>query len=104
MIRVYTAESLPAVSFVKTLLESEGIACILRNEHLSSGMGELPLIECWPELWILNAHNERRARELVAEFIRDAERDHGPDWTCAKCNEQVEGVFHLCWNCGARRS
>jgi hypothetical protein len=50
MIRVYAAPTMAMVAHVRAVLEGEGIACVVRNEFLGAGAGELPPIECWPEV------------------------------------------------------
>ena len=102
MIRVYTAQNIALVAPVRNLLEANGIPCILRNDFLSAGRGELPPIECWPEVWVTNDSDAERARELVAEATRGADPDAEP-WRCTRCGEEVDAVFAECWNCGAER-
>ena len=102
MIRVYTAQNIALIAPVKNLLEANGIPCILRNDFLSVGRGELPPIECWPEVWVTNDSDAQQARQLVTEVIQ------GPDpaiesWRCPRCGEEVDAVFAECWNCGAER-
>ncbi len=67
MIRVYTAQAIAIVGNVKNVLEANGIPCVLRNEFLSAGQGELPPIECWPEVWVAYDSDAERAKQLVAE-------------------------------------
>ena len=42
MQRVYSSFNLLAVHHAKNVLETEGIRATVKNEHLSSAMGELP--------------------------------------------------------------
>jgi hypothetical protein len=97
MKKLDSTESLVTINHWKNILESEGIACELRNEHLGSVMGEVPFVEVWPQLWIVNDLDYDRARQLldkdaVAESPTEA-------WTCKKCGEENEGQFAACWNC-----
>lgn len=103
MIRVYTAQLLPNVAVVKAMLESQQIPCVLRNEHLASGIGELPLVECWPELWVVHDYHAERARALVEEYMAPSAHDQEPPWQCAVCHEMVDAVFARCWNCQAEQ-
>lgn len=98
---VYSSPILALVSHFRALLESEGIACRIRNEYLSGAAGELPPVECWPELCVEPAF-EDRARRLIAAAQRQTAPDW-PEWTCAGCGERIEGQFTDCWNCGAGR-
>ena len=96
MIRVYTAQTLALVTIARHALEAQGIPCVLRNEFLSAGRGELPPIETWPELWVAD-EDQARARELLAEEPGTAARL----WYCRPCGELIEGVFGRCWKCGS---
>jgi hypothetical protein len=102
MIRVYTAQALAMASNVRNALEADGIPCVLRNEFLSAGRGELPPIECWPEVWVVNDVDAERARELMAEATESGEAT-GERWRCPSCAEEVDAVFAECWSCGAAR-
>lgn len=88
-----------AVGHVRGLLEAEGIPCEIRNEGGSGAAGELPFTQVYPELWILNDRDETRARAIVRDF-RESATPPGPDWTCPRCHEGVDGIFSECWNCG----
>ena len=52
MRKVHTAESAIEIAHLRNLLESEGIACLVRNDRLAGVIGEIPFVECWPELWV----------------------------------------------------
>lgn len=103
MIQVFTAQALHTVGFVKSLLASEGIPSMIRNEHLNSAMGELPPIECWPELWIVNDADEARAKGIVDDYLNRINMTPGPAWNCRQCGELVDGEFDICWNCQTQR-
>lgn len=96
MRRVYSSFDRIAVHHARNLLEAEGIHSLVRNEFLSSAMGELPPAECQAELWILKAEDEPRATEILARPAVS-----GPDWNCASCGEACGAQFSQCWNCGA---
>lgn len=76
--------------------------CQLRNEFLGAAAGELPPLECWPELWLVNAGDEARARALMTA-IRNAPKPAGGEWVCPECRAPGEAGFDVCWNCGADR-
>jgi len=96
--RVFSSYNLQVVHHKKNLLEAAGIRAMVRNEFLSSAMGELPPGECQVELWILDESDLRRAEEvLYTRPIVDS------DWTCS-CGERLGGQFTQCWRCGAYRS
>jgi len=103
MKRVYTAQSLMMVGFLKQTLEQEGFNCFIKNELLAGGAGELPLIECWPELWIVHDRQLARARARVEEILH-ADAHVQPAWRCRHCDESLEGQFEQCWCCGTLRA
>ena len=88
--------------YLRGVLESHGIGCLLRNEYLSGAAGELPINETWPELWVLNDQDFQRARELVDAVLAAGKNDAGA-WVCPRCAESLEGQFEFCWKCGAER-
>ncbi len=102
MKRIYTAQSLVMVGFLKESLKMEGINCFIKNELLAGGAGELPLIECWPELWIVHDDHFARARALIEEILH-ADNHAQPAWRCPRCHEPLEGQFEQCWRCGTLR-
>jgi hypothetical protein len=97
--KVHTAESIIEVAHLRNVLESEGIACFVRNEGLAGALGELPFVACWPELWVLRNGDALRARGLI-DAARSADPD-APTWTCARCGERLEGQFVDCWQCSS---
>lgn len=102
MKRVYTAQSLMMVGFLKEALESEGVRCFIKNELLGGGAGELPPTECWPELWITNDREFARARARI-EALMGGGNGERPAWRCGQCDEPLEGQFTQCWRCGRLR-
>ena len=97
MKRVYSSYSLAAVHHARNLLESAGIRAVVRNEYLSSAMGELPPAECQPQLWVVDDSDAARAELLLDE------KPAGPDWVCS-CGETLGAPFTQCWRCGAFRA
>ena len=97
MKKLTSADSLITINHFKNLLEAEGIPCQIRNEHLGSIVGEMPFVETWPELWVVNDLDFDRATQLITDA--DAESPSAP-WRCRKCGEENEGQFAACWNCG----
>ncbi|MHB8120594.1 MAG: putative signal transducing protein [Desulfuromonadaceae bacterium] len=96
---VYSASHIPLVSVFKGILEGFGIRCWLKNEFLSSGMGEIPPIECWPQLCVEDDDYEE-AKAIIEEAL--AEKDLH-EWKCDSCGEVIEGQFGECWKCGTSR-
>ena len=95
-IKLYTAADIIEAQLLQKLLASEGITTTLKNENLQSGVGELPFVEMWPEIWVLHLRDLERARQLLNEFVN---RKTASDWVCTICNEHNPGSFDICWAC-----
>lgn len=95
-IKLYTAADIIEAQLLKKLLASKGIVTTLKNENLQSGVGEIPFVEMWPELWLLDLHDLDRAREVLNEFVN---RKTASDWVCTICSERNPGSFEICWMC-----
>ena len=96
---VYSASSISIISIFQNILERHGIRCWIKNEFLCAGMGELPLIECWPQLCVdddLFPEAERIVEAALSEEDLVA-------WQCDSCSEEIEGQFTECWKCGKSR-
>ena len=96
MPRIYSSHNLVAVHHAKNVLEAEGIRAQVKNEILSSAMGELPPAECQAELWVRATEADRAERILRYE-------SNGTAWSCPSCGEGSEPQFTQCWRCGAYR-
>lgn len=81
-------------------LRAAGIECEVRSTALSGALGEIPFLECAPQVWIRNPLDEARAHELIEQLRRPVA---GPPWTCSRCGEVLEPQFAECWNCGTPR-
>jgi hypothetical protein len=95
--RVFGSFNQQIVHHAKNLLEAAGIRVVIRNEHLSSAMGELPPAECQAELWVDNEAEAARAEEILRTPSAP-----GADWTCS-CGEMLGAQFTQCWRCGVYR-
>ena len=98
--RVYSGPVLAVATHLKHVLDMNGIECEVRGEYLAAGVGEIPVIEAWPELWVLDKANGENAARLVREALEEGESEQA-SWECQNCQEVVEGQFAVCWNCGA---
>ena len=98
MKRVAVAETLAELGHYRDVLEQNGIACILRNHHLSGALGELAIPFTRPELSVLRDEDAPRAQELIAELRAPA--DAAAPWRCRHCNTDNDGEFAACWRCG----
>lgn len=98
MKRITSSESLAKIGHYKNVLEQSGIRCLIKNEQLSGALGEVPFLECLPELWVLDESDLKRAEGLIAELDRDI--TGGKSWRCSNCDQDNESQFAACWNCG----
>ena len=101
MKRVYSAEHGLMTEHIKDILQEEGIDCMIKNLNLAGALGELPPIECWPEVWILEDEDYDRASSIVEDLIKDSD-EYRSSWVC-QCGEKIEGQFTACWSCGTAR-
>jgi hypothetical protein len=95
--RVFGSFNQQLVHHAKNLLEAAGISVFVRNQHLSSAMGELPPAECQAEVWVLEDADAAKAEEVLRWRAPP-----GPDWTCT-CGETLGAQFTQCWRCGIYR-
>jgi len=91
-----------SLQLLKSAMEGEGIHCMVRNELLSIGKGDIPATECVPELWILDDKDCSKAQKIVDEWRRSDTEPHA-SWLCPQCKETMEGQFDSCWKCGNER-
>lgn len=99
MKRVFSSFNLAAAHHARNLLEVEGIRSVVKNEILSSAMGELPPAECQIEVWVLREGDATRAEQV----LNNKPSDEANAWQCPSCREDREGQFTQCWRCGAYR-
>lgn len=100
MKRVHVSSDPLMVGHLEAVLRERGIGCFVRNRYLAGGAGELPPNDLWPELWVEDDEDEAIARRLLDEVL-GAASEPGPNWTCPRCGERIEGQFAACWRCGA---
>ncbi|MGB6221661.1 putative signal transducing protein [Haloferula sp.] len=102
MKKVYENLEYAMVGHMKSLLESKGIRCEIRNEGGVSVAGEVPFTQVYPELWVLSNADVPAAKKFVDEYRETLGRTPvGAPWKCPSCGEEMEGQFGACWNCGA---
>lgn len=100
-LHTFTLADRAEAGLLKELLEGEGIACLLRNEQLFAALGEIPFLECLPQLWVVDDEVWPRARLLLDNWFAGV-ADAG-SWRCPSCGETLEGQFGACWQCGRER-
>jgi hypothetical protein len=97
MKRVFRAASLIQVAHARNVLLTAGIQSELRNQYLAGALGDLPMLETWPQLFVEDDDESAALRALA----RAAEAPTGLPWTCEQCSERLEPQFTHCWRCGA---
>jgi hypothetical protein len=50
--RVFRAASLLQVAHARNVLTAAGIESEMRNQYLAGALGDLPMLETWPQLWV----------------------------------------------------
>lgn len=88
-----------SVHHLKNVLETAGMQCLVKDNSLFTLAGEVPAVECWPELWLLDESMLNRAEALIQDHIARAGTIKAP-WQCT-CGEVHGGQFTECWQCGA---
>jgi hypothetical protein len=102
MKRVYCAKDPLMVGHLRNVLALHGIDCVMRKLDLASAAGELPALECWPELWIIDEKRFGEAQAILKKALAPIKVVRKP-WRCSGCGEQIEGQFSECWRCGRER-
>lgn len=98
LVRVYKARGPADAWLAKHQLEAVGIPVVLRGEPLMGLVGEIPVGEAWPSLFV---PPEFEGKALsVLEDLREGPTSEQPEWTCPACRERVDAGFEVCWSCG----
>lgn len=98
MKRVHTAANLPEAHLLVDLLADRGIRARVLNANASGIAGELPIDAAMPQVWVDDASDATRAREVIEGF---ALCPTGAARKCPRCGEDNPAAFDLCWACGA---
>jgi hypothetical protein len=92
----------PQAVLLKEIFAGEGIDCLVRNADLAVAVGEIPITECFPELWVIDNEAFPRARLLMDGWLKNDSAEAAP-WSCPGCGEVLDGNFGACWSCGRCR-
>jgi len=98
MIRLYTAANLPEAYLLLHHLQASGVDARVFNENAQGGLGEIPFIHAYPEIWVAHDEDMPMARQIVEEFER--REDTTGLVKCQVCGEDNPANFELCWHCG----
>src|SRR3984957_17215318 len=97
MKRVFRAASLIQVAHARNVLLTAGIQSELRNQYLAGALGDLPMLETWPQLYVEDEDEQPALRALAPP----PPAPPGASWTWEHCGEGLEPQFTSCWRCGA---
>jgi len=101
MKELYRDKDYSTIAYYKTILESEGIQIMLRNEHTTmAGLSEIPIPEFYPNICVMNDEDYPRAREILKRTMDTNAKGADIDVTCGSCGEVNPGNFDLCFSCG----
>jgi len=81
------------------LLADRGVRARVLNANAASVAGELPIDATLPQVWVDDASDAARAREVIDAFAQRPVA--GPPLKCPACGEESPASFELCWSCGA---
>jgi rubrerythrin len=84
------------------VLQTAGIGCEMHNRYLNGALGEIPIDQCRPEVWLTDERDETLARRLLEAATRGPAAGEKA-WRCAQCGEMLEAQFTVCWQCGTAR-
>ncbi len=98
MIRIYQGVGPTDAYLVRDWLARNGIDAVVRGQNLLGALGQVPVAEAWPSVYV-GSTEAPRARAALAVF-------HGPalvhpEWKCPACGETNGPAFGSCWSCGA---
>ena len=100
MKRVFSGINLADTTHLKNLLEQSGIGSFIKNTYLGSAVGELPVFDVSPELWVFADADAPRAEAVIRDALRPPISVGAEPWRCPQCDESNEGQFAVCWRCG----
>lgn len=105
MKRIDTAQNVTEAHFVRDLLESQGLVVTVRGEDLWGASGELPFVDAWPTVWVLDDDREAEAQELGAQYeaTKASPSPAAATWRCTQCGQELEPQFTTCWACGTEK-
>lgn len=97
MTEVFRSRDSVTIGHLQSLLESEGIKTLLRNEQASTAT--VPMAEITPALCILNESDVDRGVGRIKEYLEASRKAADEEVACPSCQELSPRTFELCWNC-----
>lgn len=99
MICIFHGEDPTGAYLVRDWLLDNGIPCQVRGANLLGAIGQVPVREAYPSVWV---HRTDRDRAKHAIQVLDGPKLVHPTWKCA-CGETIDPPFASCWSCGRDR-
>ena len=98
MFKLYDASNLTEAHLLLALLNQAGIEATILNTFAQGATGEIPFGQAYPEIWLQDKNDIKRARVIIHEYeITPATME----WIfCRQCGERNPANFELCWHCG----
>jgi hypothetical protein len=96
MKRLLQAPNLALATLWADQLVCAGIDANVQRAYACGIVGEIPMDQALPEVWVLDDAQHPQATALLQE-LRHRPHRH---WLCHGCGESVDGPFDQCWNCG----
>jgi hypothetical protein len=101
--RIYDAANLPEANLLADRLRACGIDVHILNASAAGALGDVPMMDALPQLWLRNPAHAALARSMIAAYHAVQIDDHS-NWRCPSCAEDNPGTFDICWQCGATAS
>ena len=92
---IYSSPDWMLVQTFKSILESYGIACAVKDEFPIGTRERIAITE----LWVLDHARAEEARTILAQS-ENMEQTGAGSWKCRKCGEVIAEQFDQCWQCG----
>ena len=67
MRKVFSGRSVMECDLVKSVLDANGVRCMVKNEFVAPLAGEVPFGDVWPELWVDDADFDK-AVDLINAY------------------------------------
>ena len=85
-------------NILRGLLEQAGLPVTLHGEALSGAYSGVPKVA---DVRIMVPARVQDAAQAIIDGYQDhsADGEVGP-WQCARCGEENDGGFGICWSCG----
>ena len=101
MKELYRHKDHSTVAYYRSILESEGIPTMLRNEHTTmAGLSDIPIPEFYPNICVMNDEDYPKAWEIMKRIMETNSVDSEVDVSCLSCSEINPGNFDICFSCG----